>query len=98
MLMKERKLQLIQNFCFQTVDDVIYHILNVCQAYSTDVKELDLHIAGLVDKNSALFREISKDFRKVTLETRPENFQFIPGIEEIPAHFFSHLFAIAACV
>ncbi|MEI9933264.1 MAG: DUF3822 family protein [Ferruginibacter sp.] len=97
-LMKEGKLQLIQCFYFQTAEDVIYHLLNVCQAHRMNTKEVDLHIAGLLDIKSALYLKINHEFKNITLETHPLNFQFASEIEKIPAHFFSHLFAIAACV
>jgi len=98
MLKKEGKLQLIQKFEYKTPEDVAYYLLTICNSFKVAVDETTLHINGLLDKVSTLYTEIYKFFRHIQFETLPEGYTYSDEIKKHPSHFFSHLFAVAACV
>jgi hypothetical protein len=98
LLKKEGKLQVIQNFKYKTPEDAAYHLLNVCRSFEATVNETTLHVSGMLDKVSVLYTELYKYFLNIEFESLPENFNYTDEIKEYPPHFFSHLFAIAACV
>ena len=52
MLVKEGQLQAIQTFSFKTPEDVAYYLLQLCEAFETDVNETTLHLNGMIDKSS----------------------------------------------
>jgi hypothetical protein len=98
MLIKDHQLQIIQNYLFQSPGDVLYYLLNICQQYNADAKEITLCISGLVRSDSTLVDELSIHFGNIILEHLPENFGYDAEIAKLPSHYFSHLFSIAACV
>ena len=97
MLKKQGKLQVIQNFKYNTTEDAAYHLLNVCRSFETIVTETTLHISGMLEKVSALYTELYKYFLHIEFEGLPENFAYTDEIKKYPPHFFSHLFAVAVC-
>jgi hypothetical protein len=98
MLRRSGQLQAIKNFEFSTPDDAVYHLLNVCQSFEADATQTVLTISGMVDTNSNLYNELYKYFLKIDFTTLPDNFNYTEEIKNSPAHYFSHLFATAACV
>ncbi len=98
MFRKNGQLQVIKNFEFITPDDAIYHLLHVCQGFETDATQTVLTVSGMVDANSNLYNELNKYFFKIDFVMLPENFTYTEEIKNSPAHYFSHLFATAACV
>jgi hypothetical protein len=98
LLKKEGKLQVIQNFRYKTPEDAAYHLLNTCRSFDAAVNETTLHVSGMLDKVSTLYKELYKYFLHIEFEKLPESFQYADEIKEQPAHFFSHLFTIASCV
>jgi len=98
MLKKAGKLQAIQNFKYKTPEDVAYHLLNVCKSFEANVNETTLHVSGMLEKVSTLYTELYKYFLQIEFDNLPENFQYADEIKQQPAHFFSHLFAVASCV
>ncbi len=97
-LQKDGKLQLTQHFSFKTPEDVVYHLLNVCTSFEVNMKEVSVHLTGMIDIDSALYKELYKYFLNLVFEGLPEVFQYPQQINDHPAHYFSHLFATAACV
>ncbi|MEO7766607.1 MAG: DUF3822 family protein [Ferruginibacter sp.] len=98
LLMKQGKLQVMQNYFYSTREDVAFHMLNLCKSYDVNVKEVLVHLSGMIDENSALYSELYKYFPLLQYEALPEQYQYPDEINRYPANYFSHLFAIAACV
>lgn len=98
LLQKQGKLQLIQNFTYQTPEDAAYYLLSVCKNFDVDVSETELVLAGMIDASSPLYAELYKYFLNIDFSSLPEQFQYSEEIKNYPDHFFSHLFSIAACV
>lgn len=98
MLVKEGKLQAIQNFTFKTPEDVAYHLLQLCEAFETDINETILHLNGMIDKSSNLYTELYKYFLHIEFAVLPDAFTYPEAINDFPSHYFSHLFAAALCV
>ncbi|MEP6616879.1 MAG: DUF3822 family protein [Ginsengibacter sp.] len=89
-------MQIIQSYLYKTPEDVVYHLLSLCVNF--EVNDPTLQLYGMIEKDSALFREIHKYFRNVEFSTLPQNCDYADGIKEFPAHYFSHLFELAPCV
>lgn len=98
LLRKNGQLQLIQNFEFTTPEDAVYHLLNVCQSFEVDATQVTLTASGMIDVTSNLYNELYKYFAAVSFTALPGNFNYAEDINNYPAHYFSHLFATAACV
>lgn len=98
MLCKGGQLQVIQNFGFSSPEDTAYHLLNVCRSFDVEPTKVKLHINGMIDERSNLYTAIYKYFLNIEFDKLPGNYTYAEEIKEHPSHFFSHLFALAACV
>jgi hypothetical protein len=98
MLCREGKLQVVQNFEYTHADDCVFHLLNVCKGFDVKPDSATVHISGMIDGRSALYSAVFKYFLNTQFEKLPEGFTYCDAIQEQPAHFFSHLFALASCV
>jgi hypothetical protein len=89
--LKQSKLLLVESFSYSSPHDVLYHLLYICNEYSLSQYEVQVNISGLVDKDSALYKELYQylikiDFRNATWSHA-----------EYPLHFFTVLNDIARC-
>ncbi len=89
------KTQLINTFNYAVAADVSYILLNVCERFR--LQNLPIIISGLIDQDSTLYKEIYQYFETVDFATLPEGSHYSDTIKEQPAHYFSHLFALASC-
>jgi hypothetical protein len=95
---RDRQLQLLQTFTYQTPEDVAYHLLLVCRQFQITQQELVLNISGLIDAQSALYTELLKYFVEVDYEGLPESYGTNGLLEEFPGHYFSPLLKMSLCV
>jgi Protein of unknown function (DUF3822) len=98
LLIKEGKLQVMQSYFYKTPQDVAYHLLNLCKGFQVDVNSILVHLSGMIEANSPLHIELYIYFLQLQFEALPGQYQYPEEISQYPAHYFSHLFAIAACV
>jgi len=98
MLHKNDKLQAIQNFSYQSPDDVAFHLLDICRAFDIAPADLVLRCSGMIDERSNLFATLYKYFLTIGMVDPPGNISMNEEIKKYPPHFFSHLFATALCV
>ena len=98
LLRKNGQLQVIQNFEFTTPEDAVYHLLNVCRSFEVDATQNIVTASGMIDATSNLYNELYKYFAAVSFSTLPGEFNYSEDIKNYPIHYFSHLFATAACV
>jgi hypothetical protein len=73
-------------------------LLNVCKGFAVQPDSVTLHINGMIDANSGLYATVYKYFLNIEFDTLPEGHTYYEKITDHPAHFFSHLFALASCV
>jgi hypothetical protein len=98
LLIKEGKLQLMQNYAYKTPEDVAFYLLNICNSFDVNLNKTMLHLSGMIDERSALYTELYKYFLLIQFESLPAQYQYPEELNQFPAHYFSHLFRIAACV
>lgn len=88
------QLLLAQAFSYSTPDDVIYYLLKICRQFELSQQQVQIGLSGLIDKQSALYRELHQYF----LHIRFRNASWIaPVNDESPAHFFTSLNDLASC-
>lgn len=86
------QLLLAQTFEYTTSADVLYYLLKCCQQFSLSQQTVGLYISGLIDKESALYKELCSYFIQV-------NFCDVSWTtnDEYPAHFFTSLNELFLC-
>ena len=87
-LVNAGKVQIVQSFEYDISQDVVYHLLNVCQQF--EVESVKLKLAGMIEKESALFEELHKYFLNIDFISI-ESEAVTDEIKMLPLHYFSHL-------
>lgn len=95
-LIKNKELQIIQTFFCQSADDMMYHLKNVAKQFNSE--DVPVRLGGMIKETSELVNKINANFFNVTFDEMPAGYEFASGIQQIPSHYFSHLFSIALCV
>lgn len=89
------KYQLVNSFNYYSSEDVSYTLLNICHQFN--IKNIHLEISGLIEENSALYKEIYKFFNDIQFASLPAANNYSEEIIKYPAHYFSNIFAIDSC-
>lgn len=92
---KNGKLQLAQTYAYAAPLDVVYYLLAMCNQYGLSQSATVIELAGLVDENSAMYKELYQYFSNMVF-AQANQFSFAES--EFPQHFFSSIFNLAACV
>lgn len=87
--------QLIQTYSYSSPMDVVYFLLKICSEFQLLQDELQIIISGLIDEDSALYKEMHHFFLHLHFATGttlslPEH--------DYPNHFFTSIHNLAACV
>lgn len=98
LVFKENKLQLLKAFSYSSPEDVLYYLLKICQQTKQSQQEVKVVLAGLIEKNSAIFRELYKYFINLEFEELPAEISIADALNECPRHYFSSICKLATCV
>ena len=95
---KDKAIQLLQSYTYQTPDDVSYYLLSICNRFQISQDKVTLIVSGLLDEQSRLFQELLKYFLHVQWDQLPDNVQMDAVFSPYPSHYFSPLLKMALCV
>lgn len=91
-------LLLAQIFSYTSADDVLYYLLKICKQYSMTQREVHVGLSGLIDKQSAVFKELYQYFINIQFVPLENRVQLSEVFNEYPDHYFTSLSRLAACV
>ena len=97
MLRRSGCLQCVLDVEYNTPEDAVYHLLNICQRFDIAAADTVITVSGMIDESSGLYRELYKYFMGIAFSGLPDIFTYSDELKSYPSHYFSHLFAIAAC-
>jgi len=97
MLYIDGHLHLVQQFKYNSPEDVSYHLLNICKQHDLQPTEIKLHISGMIVQDSILFQHLYNYFLHIDFIAVSEQIKMRDDINDLPAHFFSHLTELATC-
>jgi hypothetical protein len=89
----EKTVVLTQTFPYSTPEDVLYHLLKVCKQFGFSQENVQVNLSGLVDQNSALYKELYQYF--IHIQFRTVTWQ--QSNDEYPLHFFTSLNGVVQC-
>lgn len=87
---RHHALQLVQDYAYTTPADACYHMLNAIQLSGLEANDITLVVGGMVDKDSALFKEVEKYFLNIEFLPLAPGISLKENFNEYPGHFFSH--------
>lgn len=97
-ILKSNKLLLAKTFSYTSPDDVLYYLLKSCQQLNLSQQTVRLSLAGLIEKDSAVYRELYKYFINLEFESLSAEVKLAEALSVHPAHYFSSISKLAACV
>jgi len=97
-VIKDTQVQIMQSFYYETPEDVIYFLLTLTEQFNLDVTTLVMQISGLIEKDSITYKELTKYFLNIELESDNITRFLINEEDPTPSHYFTPLFLSAQCV
>ena len=91
---KDKQLQLIQSFRYETTDDVLYYLLRITQQFAIKKDQSTLEISGIFDTGSALYPQLSKLFGQISFDNIQADGLFPSALGDHPAHNFTPLYKL----
>ncbi|WP_165917316.1 DUF3822 family protein [Flaviaesturariibacter aridisoli] len=91
---KDGFLQLAQVYRYDSPLDVVYYLLRIAAETGLPGADTPLVLTGLIDEESALYRELYQYFTTLHFGSAPG----APAEDGRPAHFFTSLHNLAQCV
>jgi hypothetical protein len=93
---KGSRIVLAHTYCYSAPADVLFYLLKITQEFGLSQETLTLTLTGLIDRQSALFRELYQYFIHVSFREPTWNLASAEQ-SEYPAHFFTTLNDLARC-
>ena len=90
------KVLLTQTFPYSSPADVVYYLLDTCRQFSFQQETVRLSLAGLIAKDSALYKELYQYFLHIRFR-KPEWRIHALEKHDYPEHFFTSLNDLARC-
>ena len=97
-ILKNNKLLLAKTFSYTSPTDVLYYLLKCCQQLNLSQQTVKLSLAGLIEKDSAVYRELHKYFINLEFESLSADVKLAEALTVHPEHYFSSISKLAACV
>lgn len=88
---KNGQLLLVQSYPWSVAEDILFYLLKTVETFSFSQQTTAVQVSGLVDTDSALYKELYQYF--VNIELRSCNWSTGP----YPSHFFTALNDFATC-
>jgi len=98
LVLKDSSVLLAQIFAYSKPADILYWLLKICKEFSLDRNEVRLSISGLIDKRSAIYKDLEQYFLDIEFASIANGVRLSNPFHEYPVHFFSSLYKLAACV
>ena len=92
-----KQLIFINSFPFATVDDLAYYVMFVCDRLQLNPETTRTSLAGHVEEESTLFHLLYKYIKNISFVNRPDVFEYSYVFDDVPAHFYYHLFNLPLC-
>jgi len=95
---RKNELLLSRIFTYNVPEDVLYYLLRVCKELHISQQEAGVYLSGLIEKDSAVYRELYKYFIHLDFENLPEEIKIDSDLEKYPPHYYSSICKLASCV
>lgn len=87
-----------QQFAFQTGLDIVYYLTSMLRQVNLDEQKAFVKIGGEIYTDDALVEALRSFLPQLQWMDRLPGFHYISKMQELPAHYFQDLYALALCV
>ena len=98
LVQKSGKMILAQTFNYSAPNDVLYYFLKISQQLNLSQQETEVLVSGLIEKDSALYRELYKYFINIEFDSIYGQVKLGEELKTNPEHYYSSISKLAACV
>jgi hypothetical protein len=92
---KDKKLQLIQSFSYQSDEDILYYLLSIIKQLELNPEFSQAEISGELSKQSSLAKQLPDLFANINWDNSGNGGVFSTVIKDHPAHYFTPYFKLA---
>jgi hypothetical protein len=86
---KEGRLQLIQSFSYKLPEDVLYHVIRVCNAFELSLNDTRVYASGMIDTNSPLYQSLYGYINNFSFELTDKDLFAAEEFHQYPLHYFT---------
>lgn len=97
-VLRDNKLVLTKTFSYTLPDDVLYYLLKCSQQSNLSQQTVRLLLSGLIEKDSAIYRELYKYFINIEFDVLTPDIKLAEPLKAHPDHYYSSISKLAACV
>lgn len=94
---RDNSLLLAQIFYYARAGDVLYWLLKTCEQFSISQNDVHIVLSGLIDRQSAVFKELYQYFLNIEFAQVENDIQLSRAFDDYPVHFFSSLYKLISC-
>lgn len=98
LVLKENKLLLAKTYSYSSPGDVLYNLLKASHQLGMSQQTVKLSLSGLIEKDSAIYRELYKYFMNLEFESLTGDVKLAEELRAHPDHYYSSISKLAACV
>ena len=96
--LRDNELLLANTFSYRSPADVLYHLLKACQQLDFSQQTATLLLSGLIERDSAIYRELYKYFIHAEFETLKGGVKLAGELTVHPEHYYTSISKLASCV
>lgn len=97
-IIKSGELIYYNTFRIYSEEDLVFYFFWVLRQLDINHSAALVMLMGELEKNSLIYREISKYISNVSFVKRNEDFKYIDVFDNIPGHYFYNLLNASSCV
>jgi hypothetical protein len=86
---KDGKLMLIQSFPYKLPEDVLYHVIRLCNAFELSLTETNVYASGMIDTNSPLYQTLYGYINNFSFEPTDKDLYTAEDFNQYPLHYFT---------
>jgi len=94
---KNGQIEFYNNFKIKTAAEMAYFILYALEQNHLDVKNIEIFLSGLIQKDSEQYQMLKKFIKTLKFDHRPEDFTYSYTFNKIPYHTYTNLFNLIHC-
>jgi len=97
LILNDRKLQLLNSYNCKSDEDVLYFLVFAIEQIGLNPETIELHLSGMIERDSNLHILINKYVRNVRLLNRNDDFRYCYAFERVEGHKFFNLLNLNLC-
>ncbi len=97
LMVKDKKLTFYRLFPYQSFEDLLYYLFYVLQQLRLDALTMNLMLAGEISLDAERYKRLASYFKYVYFTERNDAYQYSPGFDTIPHHYYYNLLNLSSC-